>query len=494
MSMHQKGASSIDFAMALSVTVVVIAFSMFYITNYFSRASPNDRTSELRSSAAGMEKILFGAAGIPQNWENNNYAPVRAGLRTDLKRIAITAAEKVGVNHSFEEIDLHVVFDRNCFNATYNNSIRIYDRFMNETPFRIYNYTECAANSGFLREANINFLFNITGNASTVFWLYYTNDTTTPKKIIYNFSYDSSLVGYWKLDAVNASNYTLDSTINHNDGKLKSYAQCGSGASACNLTAGKIGNALNFDGVDDYVNTSYTIPTGSDYSISVWSKWRPQTAGGGSSMRPLVMQGDTGTPNAVAIFTGSSDSGASYGLAFYRSGITPDINISGFNDTNWHYLSLVRIGSLFYAYYDGIFVGSNTAINHDTSTPIQIGGSSTVSGRKFNGTIDDVRIWNRSLSAEEIKAHYNYTSPKYISSSGSVPIITHKKISALQNLSYADVKSSLDLKGNFNITACEYSFGRHVPDTVNVMASVYPIIVINSSGSVKPCLASVNVW
>jgi len=60
------------------------------------------------------------------------------------------------------------------------------------------------------------------------------------------------------------------------------------------------------------------------------------------------------------------------------------------------------------------------------------------------------------------------------------------KISALQNLSYNDAKNSLGMKGNFNITACEYSFGRHIPDTVNVMASAYPIIVINSSGAVKP--------
>ena len=431
MSMHQKGASPIDFAMALSVMVVVIAFSIFYITNYFSRASPNDKTSELRASAAGTGKILFESSGIPQNWENNNYAPVRAGLRTDLKRIAIIAAEKGGANHSFEEADLHVVFDGNCFNTTYNNSIRIYDRFLNETPFRIYNYTECAANSGFLREANINFLFNITGNTSQVFWLYYTNNTATPKKSAYNFSYDSSLVGYWKFDSVNASNYTLDSTQYKNDGKLyNGSVSCFNLTGCINLTAGQINSALTFDGADDYVNITSLSNMG--VTVELWKK----------------------NSTDSAWFHLVNSSGTLYVNGAVGSGqIIPATNSSG-----------------------TVIIGKNNAGNY------------------FNGTIDDVRIYNRSLSADEIKALYNYTKPSYVVSSGTVPAAADKKISALQNLSYADAKNSLDLKGNFNITACEYSFGRHVPDTVNVMASAYPIIVINSTGSVKPCLASVNVW
>lgn len=223
-----------------------------------------------------------------------------------------------------------------------------------------------------------------------------------------SFNYDGGAAGIWKFDEGSGSTAT-DSSGNGNNGNLTNFNY----NATSGWTAGKYGGGLLFDGVDDYVNTPYTIPTSSDYSISVWAKWKPQTSGGGSSARPLVMQGDTGTPNAVVIYTGSLDSGASYGLAFYRSGITPDINISGFNDTNWHYLSLVRSSSLFYAYYDGAFVGSNTAANHDTSTSIQIGGSSTVSGRKFNGTIDEVRIYPRALSAGEIKEQYQKEASKY---------------------------------------------------------------------------------
>lgn len=420
-------ANQIDFAMAVGVIVVVIAFAMFYATSYFSRASAGDKTAELHAVSSGLVKILFDSSGIPANWENNNYTPVRAGLQDGAQRIPIVVAERGGANHTFEEADAHTVFDPKCANTTYNNSIRVYDRFLNDTAFRIYNSTECTANSGFLREANINFLFNITGNASAVFWLYYTNDTATPKKSIYNFSYDNSLVGYWKLDSVNASNYTLDSTANRNDGKLINYS-CN--PAACNITAGQIGSALYFNGTNNYVNVSGLVNM--DVSVAYWKK--------------------NGT------------------------------------DSDWYHVANVS-GTL---YVNGAAGSGQKIFVTNVSGNVVIGRNAD--GSYFNGTIDEVRIYNRSLSAEEVKALYNYTSPKYISSSGSVPVIMHKKISAFQNLSYADARSTLDMKRNFNLTVCEYSLGRHIPDTVNVMASSYPIMLINSTGSVKPCLAAVNVW
>ncbi len=423
----QKGANQIDFAIAVSVMIVVIAFSMSYVTFYYSRASPNDKTLELQSSAEGIEKFLFGSAGIPANWENYNYAPVRVGLETKIQRISISAAEKGGVNHTFEESDMHIIFDRNCLNTTYNNSIRLYDQFMNETNFRIYNYTECAANSGFLKEANINFLFNMTGNKSSIFRVYYTNNTATPKKSAYNFSYDPSLVGYWKFESVNSTNYTIDSTNNRNDGKLINYS-CD--PATCNVTTGKIFSGVFFNGTKNIVNISSLANAG--VSITYWKK------------------------NST--------------------------------DPDWYHIANVS-GTL---YVNGVAGSGQKVYVTNASGNVVIGRDN--GGSYFNGTIDEVKIYNRSLSAEEIKAHYNYTRPKYVVSSKSVPAVADKKISALQNLSYSDVKSSLDMKKNFNITACEYSFGRHIPDTVSVMPSSYPVLLINSTGSVKACLASVNVW
>ncbi|MBU3958124.1 MAG: hypothetical protein KKB25_03540, partial [Nanoarchaeota archaeon] len=61
---------------------------------------------------------------------------------------------------------------------------------------------------------------------------------------------DSSLVGYWKLDSVNASNYTVDSSGYGNDGRLyNGSTSCFNSTGCINLTAGQINSGLQFDGV-----------------------------------------------------------------------------------------------------------------------------------------------------------------------------------------------------------------------------------------------------
>ncbi len=57
---------------------------------------------------------------------------------------------------------------------------------------------------------------------------------------------ETSLVGYWKLNSVNSSNHTLDSSRYGNNGQLIT----GGDAIAGKLVAGKFGNALSFDGAD----------------------------------------------------------------------------------------------------------------------------------------------------------------------------------------------------------------------------------------------------
>ncbi len=75
-----------------------------------------------------------------------------------------------------------------------------------------------------------------------------------------------NLLAYWPFDNANASNYTLDSTNYAND------AQLGGGDSVLSpqFSSGKTGNALRFDGINDYVNAS-NIQL-SNFSIILWAK------------------------------------------------------------------------------------------------------------------------------------------------------------------------------------------------------------------------------
>src|SRR5919112_18316 len=92
---------------------------------------------------------------------------------------------------------------------------------------------------------------------------------------------------------------------------------------------------------------------------------------------------------------------------------------SNYSDGNWHYVVGTYNGSAVALYVDGVQVASNltttspSAIPDNTGTqPVRIGANSLeLVDRKgdgyFTGRIGEIRLWNRSLSAEEVSAAYN---------------------------------------------------------------------------------------
>ena len=77
----------------------------------------------------------------------------------------------------------------------------------------------------------------------------------------------------------------------------------------------------------------------------------------------------------------------------------------GFELDQWYCLAILRDGNNLSAYVNGIHIGSNTvaAAQPDPATTLQFGtAESGHPGRVFRGKIDDVRIYKRVLSEEEI--------------------------------------------------------------------------------------------
>jgi len=81
------------------------------------------------------------------------------------------------------------------------------------------------------------------------------------------------------------------------------------------------------------------------------------------------------------------------------------------NDQKWHYMAITYDGSTEKLYYDGIAVGL-----YSTATTVISNGSLTLGSRNdgmqefFNGSIDEVKVYNRALTADEIKQDYNQGS------------------------------------------------------------------------------------
>ncbi len=79
----------------------------------------------------------------------------------------------------------------------------------------------------------------------------------------------------------------------------------------------------------------------------------------------------------------------------------------------WYYLTLVKSGSTYNLYQNGILVDTATNANSisDTSNShiLTIGSYSAQGpiGGNFGGRIDEVAIWSRALSGPEINALHN---------------------------------------------------------------------------------------
>jgi len=581
-----KGLNHIDFAIAVFVMFTVVSFSMAYVSNYFSRQ--HAPTDSMRNVADYLKHVFFDSKGIPSDWETIGVLPVRIGLQDTAGRIPVILKDESGVNKTNEEIDIHFVFDKDCKYMVYNNSLRLYDNFFNETNFTIYNATYCSGN--YLKEANIEFLLNLTGNESVTYYLYYSNKTEPWK----NYSlklYEDSLVGYWKFDE-NAGNIAHDSTVYGNDGTFYgtittltnssllyltgtspinkshkitlpyynqlyqanltvtyinntpslayntvrvyingvyagSFEDNGESSAASytiqnienyltvngtniityegnvsNITQSLIKynhsvtwvpgyrkNALSFDGINDYVDAGNddSLNITNAITIAVWIK-----ADSWSSYKDVIIDKSYHEKNGYELYQ-HGEIGRIYFRLWegYSVAAQAAFSTSQIPVAEWHHLSGVWNGTHISIYLDG----NQKDIKTGTS-PSRTLGDLTIGGwgdRLYKGLIDNVRIYNRSLTADEIKALYNFTKPMYVKSP-DVNVISDDKIKALQNLSYTEVRSSLGLKRHFNVTLCGESFGKHVPDKANVIVSRKPVILRNSTGDFGACIAEIRVW
>ena len=171
--------------------------------------------------------------------------------------------------------------------------------------------------------------------------------------------------------------------------------------------------SLSFDGVNDYVNLGNIFNFTSNYSIEAWVK----TSLDSREQRILTKfeRGGGGSLNAGIISTGEfrvSHNVAPWGVKSSKT----------VNDGKWHHVAATYDMTTLRLYVDGLLDAAiNTDVNSITSYDIQIGRSfktGSYSHGYFEGSIDEVRIWNDVRTAEEIlNYHRTRISNPYLDSS-----------------------------------------------------------------------------
>jgi hypothetical protein len=201
----------------------------------------------------------------------------------------------------------------------------------------------------------------------------------------------SGLVAYWKLDE--PSSPSADSSMSGYTGTWQNGPTFTTDHPA--LMPYTDAGAMSFNGSNQFINMGSPagLPTGyAPRTLCGWGK-ASNTAGG---WRWIAAYGSPSGSQAMFIgMNGTTLDGGAYG---------DDLEVPNFWDNNWHFIALTYDGTTAKLYADGNLVASDTRNWNLVPYECLIGEQVNNAGEYWNGEIDDVRIYNRALSAAEIAA------------------------------------------------------------------------------------------
>jgi len=189
-----------------------------------------------------------------------------------------------------------------------------------------------------------------------------------------------------------------DTTILNRPGLCTGFTSLGIPEASDISTANFPANALDLDGVNDYVNlgTSTLFRFTNAMTVEGWVKVSSFT----KTWQVIVAKGDDSwrihrflNTNFISFATGGPTQGD----------LVSTIPI---NDGQWHHIAAVYNGSTKFLYIDGVLNVSAPATGNinQSSWPAFIGENPQITGRTFHGKIDEMRFWNVARTGAQIKA------------------------------------------------------------------------------------------
>jgi hypothetical protein len=209
---------------------------------------------------------------------------------------------------------------------------------------------------------------------------------------------DGSLIAKYELDG------DATDTAGNYDGTASNVA----------YADGKFGQAGVFNGSTSYITTNLMPPLSSQ-SISAWFK----TSTTGTNMAIIGAISSVGNQHKTSgdiVFTSTGKLFATLGNntnAWYDN---TSLDISSYLDGNWHMITNVLEGTSFKVYMDGTLIYTYTmsiAVGFASGISYKIGRWGDYNGYYFNGNIDQVEIYNRALTSDEV--YQLYTQSAYCS-------------------------------------------------------------------------------
>jgi eukaryotic-like serine/threonine-protein kinase len=209
------------------------------------------------------------------------------------------------------------------------------------------------------------------------------------------------LVAWWTFDETEGD-LVKDSSGHGLDGVVRGSPQ---------RVPGRVGGALFFDGTDDYIDCGSKPAFDITGSITIAAWIRASTSSG--PYAPIVAKGNT----AWRLHWHLDSNSLELNVANIRW--APSLVAqaeSPIDDGRWHHVAATYDSRQINLYVDGTLRTSRATRPLDemgtNDSPVHIGGTTDDMKRKWHGEIDDVRIYNYALTADEVEKLYREAGPK----------------------------------------------------------------------------------
>jgi hypothetical protein len=260
------------------------------------------------------------------------------------------------------------------------------------------------------------------------------------------------LVAYWTFDEGTGTT-AHDTSV---------YDHTGTLINGPSWVTGRQGNALSFDGINDYVeindNNNLDL-TGGEFTLSAWIY--PESYGEALNGRIIDHGGGSAGDGGWSLLVSNDPNGQNLRQSIINgnSGYSVYSDINSINLNTWQHVAVTLESGTITFYVNGQIKGQTAGVPTptDRNAPVRIGMRATDFLRAFAGVIDEVRIYDRALAIQDIMDLYNYPPPL---SDMAPPVISDGQPAGV--LPSGTTSATLSVTTDEAAT-CKYSTSPHTP-------------------------------